>query len=68
MSGVYGPGEVVDLIGGGGWTRTSDLRIMSPKGDADSKPFQQDSPAGRGRTQQNPQTIRKQRKHTESNP
>jgi integrase len=24
------PAEVVDLIGGGGWTRTSDLRIMRP--------------------------------------
>jgi len=24
------PTEVVDLIGGGGWTRTSDLRIMRP--------------------------------------
>ncbi len=24
------PGEVVDLLGGGGWTRTSDLRIMRP--------------------------------------
>ena len=24
------PLEVVDLIGGGGWTRTNDLRIMRP--------------------------------------
>ena len=24
------PPEVCDLIGGGGWTRTSDLRIMRP--------------------------------------
>ena len=24
------PPEVIDLIGGGGWTRTSDLRIMRP--------------------------------------
>jgi hypothetical protein len=24
------PAEVVDLIGGGGWTRTNDLRIMRP--------------------------------------
>jgi len=24
------PAEVIDLIGGGGWTRTSDLRIMRP--------------------------------------
>ncbi len=24
------PSEVIDLIGGGGWTRTSDLRIMRP--------------------------------------
>jgi hypothetical protein len=23
------PSEVIDLIGGGGWTRTNDLRIMS---------------------------------------
>jgi hypothetical protein len=24
------PLEVIDFIGGGGWTRTSDLRIMRP--------------------------------------
>ena len=24
------PSDVVDLFGGGGWTRTSDLRIMRP--------------------------------------
>jgi hypothetical protein len=24
------PAEVIDLVGGGGWTRTSDLRIMRP--------------------------------------
>jgi integrase len=24
------PPEVIDLIGGGGWTRTNDLRIMRP--------------------------------------
>jgi hypothetical protein len=24
------PSEVADLIGGGGWTRTNDLRIMRP--------------------------------------
>jgi hypothetical protein len=24
------PAEVTDLIGGGGWTRTNDLRIMRP--------------------------------------
>jgi hypothetical protein len=27
--------QVVDLIGGGGWTRTNDLRIMRTKRDSD---------------------------------
>jgi len=59
------PSEVVDSIGGGGWTRTSDLRIMSPKEGSDSTQFQQDSSAGRGKPRQNPQTIRKQKRRCE---
>jgi hypothetical protein len=31
------PSEVADLFGGGVWTRTTDLRIMSRKSAADSK-------------------------------
>jgi len=52
--------EVVNLIGGGGWTRTSDLRIMIQKDGSDSKQLQQLSSAKRGKVKQNPQTIRKQ--------
>jgi hypothetical protein len=48
-------------IGGGGWTRTSDLRIMSRPPVPDSKPPQQLSSAKRGKAKQNPQTIRKQK-------
>jgi hypothetical protein len=51
--------EVVGWIGGGGRTRTCDLRIMRRPTDADSKQLQQLSPAKRGKLQQNPQTIRK---------
>jgi len=58
----HGPSEVVDLIGGGGWTRTSDLRIMSRPPVPDSKQLQQLSSAKCGKVEQNPQTIRKQKK------
>ena len=54
------PPELVDLIGGGGRTRTYDLRIMSRPTDSDSKQVQQVSSAKRGKVQPNPQTIRKQ--------
>ena len=54
------PVEVANLIGGGGWTRTSDLRIMSQKDGSDSKHLQQLSSAKRSKVKQNPQTIRKQ--------
>ena len=52
------PTEVIDLIGGGGWTRTNDLRIMSPPSRADAKHLQQDSSAERGKVMQNPQLPR----------
>jgi hypothetical protein len=54
------PLEVVDLIGGGGWTRTNDLRIMSRPADTENKAHQQDSSAECGKVRQNPQTGRKQ--------
>jgi hypothetical protein len=38
------------------------MLIQSPKEASDSKQFQQDSPAERGKTRQNPQTIRKQKR------
>jgi hypothetical protein len=46
--------EVADLIGGGGWTRTNDLRIMSPPSGTNSKELQQDSSADAGKILQNP--------------
>src|SRR5215470_4644131 len=42
-------------VGGGEWTRTTDLRIMSRPAGADSKHFQQDSSADSGKVEQNPQ-------------
>ena len=56
-----GPSKTIDLIGGGGRTRTYDLRIMSRPSDSDSKQLQQFSSAKRGKPKQNPQTIRKQK-------
>jgi len=41
-------------IGGGGRTRTYDLRIMSRQPADDSKEFQQDSSADSGKVPQNP--------------
>jgi hypothetical protein len=46
--------EVADLIGGGGRTRTYDLRIMSHPTGADSKQLQQDTSADSGKVLQNP--------------
>src|SRR5258707_350254 len=40
--------------GGGGWTRTNDLRIMSRPTGANSKERQQDSSADSGKVPQNP--------------
>ena len=37
--------QSVEEIGGGAWTRTTDLRIMSRQSGADSKDLQQDSSA-----------------------
>ena len=48
------PSDVADLIGGGGWTRTNDLRIMSRPSEADNKGFQQPSQANSGKLLQNP--------------
>ena len=48
----------VKTFGGGGWTRTNDLRIMSRPADSDPKVLQQDTPADRGKLLQNPQLPR----------
>ncbi len=53
------PSDVVDLIGGGGWTRTSDLRIMSASEAIDNKGDQQHSAAESGKARENPQPPRK---------
>jgi hypothetical protein len=50
--------QVLEEIGGGGRTRTYDLRIMSCPPVGDSKEFQQDSSASSGKDLQNPQPPR----------
>jgi hypothetical protein len=52
------PAEVVDLIGGGEWTRTTDLRIMSASTPTDNTEDQQHSSAENGEKRQNPQPPR----------
>jgi hypothetical protein len=52
------PPEVADLIGGGAWTRTTDLRIMRPPTGSDSKGLEQDSAADSGKMLQNLQPRR----------
>ena len=54
------PSKDVDLIGGGGWTRTNDLRIMSRPAATDSKELQQLPSADSGKVLQNPQPPRNQ--------
>jgi len=50
--------RVVEEIGGGGRTRTYDLRIMSHPTGADSKQLQQDTSADSGKVLRNPQPPR----------
>jgi hypothetical protein len=52
------PPELIDLTGGGGRTRTYDLRIMSHPTGADSKQLQQDTSADSGKVLQNPHRPR----------
>ena len=52
--------QVVEGIGGGGRTRTYDLRIMSRQPYGDSKGFQPDSSAKHGEVLQNPHPPRNQ--------
>ena len=52
--------QVVEGIGGGGRTRTYDLRIMSSPPGGDSKEFQPNSSANSGKDLQNPQPPRNQ--------
>jgi hypothetical protein len=56
----HDPEIALDLIGGGGWTRTSDLRIMSCPADIDNKGYQSLSSEESGKLRQNPQAGRKQ--------
>jgi hypothetical protein len=53
--------DVVDLIGGGGWIRTSDLRIMSSSAAVDNKENQSHGVAECGKSRQNPHTGRTQK-------
>ena len=50
--------QVVKSAGGGGRTRTYDLRIMSCPPDVDSKEFQRDGSADSGKVLQNPHLPR----------
>jgi Phage integrase family len=56
------PAEVADLIGGGGWTRTSDLRIMSRSDATENKADQQLTSEDSGKIGQNPQARRNPKK------
>ena len=56
--------QVVEGFGGGGRTRTYDLRIMSRQPADDSKGFQQDSSADSGKVPQNPQPPRNRKEAT----
>src|SRR5579863_2461783 len=55
-----GAGYEGKRIGGGGWTRTNDLRIMSCPPGTDSTQLQQDSSADSGKVLQNPHPPRNQ--------
>jgi len=50
--------KVVEEFGGGGWTRTNDLRIMSRPTDSDSKELQRLPSADSGKVLQNPHPTR----------
>src|SRR5712692_6215886 len=52
--------EIADLIGGGGWTRTNDLRIMRPVTPVASKEDKALNSAESGKVRQNPQPPRNQ--------
>jgi hypothetical protein len=54
-------------FGGGAWTRTTDLRIMSRPAVADSKQLQQDSSADSGKLLQDPQPPRNKQERKEKN-
>jgi hypothetical protein len=50
--------QAADLIGGGAWTRTTDLRIMRPEAPTASKEDKELSSAESGKVLQNPQPPR----------
>ena len=50
--------KTLEKFGGGGWTRTDDLRIMSSIPDSDSQQNQVVSSAESGKVGQNPQLRR----------
>jgi len=52
------PTELIDLTGGGGWTRTNDLRIMSRQSSDGNKGNQRFDSAESGKPLQNPQPPR----------
>src|SRR5207245_5715684 len=47
--------EMIDLIGGGGWTRTNDLRIMSPNREGASEEDKELNSANSSKVLQNRQ-------------
>jgi hypothetical protein len=50
--------QLADLTGGGGWTRTNDLRIMSQFPDSENKENPANSSADCGKVLQNPHPTR----------
>jgi hypothetical protein len=49
------PSQRIENIGGGGWTRTNDLGIMSPSGEIEGKEDKALSQAESSKVRQNPQ-------------
>jgi hypothetical protein len=50
--------EVIEKIGGGGWTRTNDLGIMSPSGQIEDEEDKELGSAKSSKVLQNPQQNR----------
>jgi hypothetical protein len=57
--------EVIDKAGGGGWTRTNDLGIMSPSREIEAKEDKGLSFAESSKVRQNPQQIDNKKSSTE---
>jgi hypothetical protein len=60
--------QAIEKVGGGAWTRTTDLRIMSRPSGTDSKELKQLNSADSGKLLQNPQPPRNKIKQKKGTP